>query len=186
LQVCLVFTGLLAGWSLLRHTGLWQIGISRSQFLDDGIQSALRSLGYGILISIPWALGIVLIGGVESEQWVQSWWQPFMAINAGVAEEVWGRVLPIPVLFILLRRVFRSKRAYGLALIIMGYWFAYLHTHGGFEGIISTIMIGTLYVLPTTYICFHRNLETAIGFHFFIDFVKFAAALYLNAGFWFG
>jgi hypothetical protein len=84
----------------------------------------------------------------------------------------------------LLRRVFHSKRAYVLALSIISYWFAYLHTSGGIDGLVSTVMIGTLYVLPLTFICFHRDLETAIGFHFFVDFVKFVAAFYLNAGIW--
>lgn len=184
LQVCLVIAGLLAGWSLLRHTGLWQIGIGRSQFLDKGIKSALRSFGTGIAISIPWAIGIVLIGAQASQQWVQRWWHPLIAINPGISEEVWGRILLIPLLFLLLRSVIRSKRAYVLALIIGSYWFAYLHTSGGLDGIVSTVMIGTLFVLPLTYICLHRDLETAIGFHFFVDFSKFVAALFLNAGLW--
>ncbi len=184
LQVFLVTTGLIAGWSLLRHTGLWHIGIGRSQFLDEGLKSTLRSIGFGIILSIPWAFGIVLIGGAESQQWVQRWWHPFMAISPGIGEEVWGRVFLIPVLFVLFRRVMVPKRAYILALIIGGYWFAYLHTSGGIDELVSTVMIGTLYSLPLTYICLHRDLETAIGFHFFVDFAKFAAALFLNAGLW--
>jgi len=184
LQVCLVVTGLIAGWSLLRYTDLWQIGIGRSQYLDEGIKSALLSFGFGLILSIPWAIGIVLIGGADSQQWVQRWWHPFMAFSPGISEEVWGRVLLIPTLFILLRRVIRPRRAYILALLMVSYWFAYLHTSGGIEGIVSTVMIGTLYVLPLTYICFHRDLETAIGFHFSVDFAKFVAAFFLNAGIW--
>jgi hypothetical protein len=184
LQVCLIISGLIAGWSVLRHTGLWQIGIGRSQFLDQGEKSALRSFGAGIAISIPWAMGIVLIGASASQQWIQRWWHPFIAINPGISEEVWGRIFLIPLLFLILRTAFRSKRAYVLALIIGSYWFAYLHTSGGLDGIVSTVLIGTLFVLPLTYICLHRDLETAIGFHFFVDFSKFVAALLLNAGLW--
>ena len=184
LQVCLVITGLIAGWSLLQHTGLWQIGIGRSQFLDQGFKFALRSFVTGIAISFPWAIGNVLIGAQGSQHWVLAWWQPFVAINPGISEEVWGRILLIPLLFLILRTVIRAKRAYVLALIIGSYWFAYLHTSGGLDGIISTVLIGTLFVLPLTYICLHRDLETAIGFHFFVDFSKFVAALLLNAGLW--
>ena len=184
LQVCLVITGLMAGWSLLRHTGLWQIGIGRSQFLDKDIKSALVSFGTGIAISIPWAIGIVLIGGQASQQWVQQWWHPLVAINPGISEEVWGRILLIPMLFLVLRMVIPAKRAYILALFIGSYWFAFLHTSGGLSGIISTAIVGTLFVLPLTYICLHRDLETAIGFHFFVDFSKFVAAFFLNAGIW--
>jgi hypothetical protein len=182
LQVCLVFTGLVAGWALIRHSGLWAMGVCRSQFLDEGLTPALRSAFLGMLIAIPWGLGIVLLGGAESQDWVHSWWQPFMAISAGIGEEVWGRVFPIPLLFLLLRRIVRPRRAYLYAIIIMSYWFAYLHTSGGFEGLISMVMIGTLYSIPITYVCMHRDLETAIGFHFFVDFIKFVAAFYMNSG----
>jgi hypothetical protein len=179
LQAGLVFTGFLAGWATLRHTGLWEARVGRSRFLDDGVGSALRGFLLGILIATPWALGIVLLGGAESEQWVQDWWQPFIAISAGIGEEAWGRVFPIPLLFLLLRRVSRPRPAYVAALVVISYWFAYLHTAGGLDELVSTVMIGTLYVLPVSYICLHRDLETAIGFHFWVDFVKFAAALLL-------
>jgi len=66
----------------------------------------------------------------------------------------------------------------------MAYWFAYLHTPGGFEAAVSTVMIGTLFALPTSYLWLRRGLETAIGFHFWLDFVKFAAAYLLNHGLW--
>jgi membrane protease YdiL (CAAX protease family) len=116
------------------------------------------------------------------EPWVQHWWQLVMAINPGIAEEAWGRILLIPMIFILFKQVFRPRQAYLLAMIIGTYWFAFLHTGGGVQGLISTLMTGTLFVLPITFICLHRNLETAIGFHFFIDFIKFLAAFFLNVG----
>lgn len=45
-------------------------------------------------------------------------------------------------------------------------------------------MIGTLYGLPVSYLWLRRDLETAIGFHFWQDFVRFSFALLLNAGVW--
>lgn len=186
LQVCLVFTGFLAGWSILRHTGLLQSGVGRSRYLAEGTIPALKGFLQGMLIAMPWALGLVMIGGAESETWVQSWWQPFVAISPGIAEEAWGRVFPVPLLFLLLRRVGRPRLAHITALVVIGYWFAYLHTPGGAGALVSTVMIGTLYVLPISYICLHRDLETAIGFHFWLDFVKYVAAFLLAKGIWFG
>jgi len=185
LQVLLVSTGLLAGWGILRHAGLLEKGIGHSRFLAEGTAPALRGFLEGILIGTPWALGLVVLGASNSETWVRSWWQPLVAINAGIAEEAWGRILPIPLLFLLLRRVSHPRKAFITALLIIGYWFAYLHTSGGFGGLVSTIIMGTLYVLPVSYICLHRDLETAIGFHFWLDFVKFAAAYLLNIRLWF-
>jgi hypothetical protein len=180
LQVLLVLTGFLAGWAILRRAGLLEQGIGYSRFLSDGIASALRGFLQGMLIGLPWALSLVVMGGSVSETWVRHWWQPLLAINPGIAEEAWGRILPVPLLFLLLRRVSHPRKAFITALVIVGYWFAYLHTSGGVDELFSTIMIGTLYVLPVSYICLHRDLETAIGFHFWLDFIKFAAAYLLN------
>jgi hypothetical protein len=72
------------------------------------------------------------------------------------------------------------------AVIIAGYWFAYLHTDHDLtiSTIVSTLMIGTLYSLPISYLWLRRGLETAVGFHFWQDFVRYAAAYLLNQGLW--
>lgn len=56
LQVALVVTALPAGWSILRHTGLWQMNIGHSAFLTKGATSALQGFGQGALLAWPWAL----------------------------------------------------------------------------------------------------------------------------------
>jgi len=181
LQVFLVLTGLLAGWAMLRYSGLLPKGVGRSLFLSEGVIAAGRGLGQGILIGTPWALGTVVMGGSmgSREAWVHAWWQPILAIQPGIAEEAWGRLLLVPLLFLALRRVSPAHRAFPAALVVIGYWFAYLHTSGGPGAIISTLLIGTLFALPLSYVCLYRDLETAIGFHFWIDCVKFAFALIL-------
>jgi hypothetical protein len=184
LQVLLVSTGLLAGWAILRRTGVLEQGIGHSRFLSKGTAPALRGFLQGTLTSLPWALGLVVMGGSASETWVSHWWQPLLAINPCIAEEAWGRILLVPLLFLLLRRVSRPGTAFTTALFVIGYWFAYLHTSGGIDGLLSTVMIGTLYILPVSYICLYRDLETAIGFHFWLDFVKLTVAYLLNAELW--
>jgi len=184
LQVALVFPGLLAGWAILRHTGLLQAGIGHSLWVADGWAPALRSFAYGIALATPWALGMIVLGSANQETWVQHWWQPLIAIQPGIAEEAWGRVLLVPLLFLALRPVARARTALAASLLVMAYWFAYLHTSGGLGALISTAMIGTLFALPTSYLWLRRGLETAIGFHFCLDFVKFVAAYLLNRGLW--
>jgi hypothetical protein len=184
LQVALVLTSLLAGWSILRHTGLLQAGIGRSLFLMEGLAPALRGFAQGILIGMPWALGLVVLGAANEESWVQTWWQPLVAIQPGIAEEAWGRMLLVPALFLVFRPMARARVALTTAVVIMAYWFAYLHTPGGFEAALNTVMIGTLFTIPISYLWLRRGLETAIGFHFWLDFVKFVAAYLLNQGFW--
>lgn len=182
LQVALVLVGLLAGWTLLRHTGLWQAGLGRSLYLDGGLLSALRGFATGMVMATPWALGLVLLGAANETAWVEAWWQPLIAIQPAIAEEAWGRVLLVPLLFLLFRPVARGRPALTAAVVIMAYWFAYLHTPGGLGAVFSTLMIGTLYTIPISYLWLRRGLEVAIGFHFWLDFVKFVAAYLLNQG----
>ena len=177
LQVFLVLTGLLAGWSILRSAGLLQQGVGTSRFLSGGAGPAFKSFGTGMLIAVPWAFLIVLMGGGSRETWVKSWWQPVIALQAGIAEEAWGRILLVPLLFLLFRRVSQPRTAFTVALFIAAFWFANLHVAPA--DMVSTVLIGTLYALPAAYLCLYRDLETAIGWHFWVDFVKFAVAFIL-------
>jgi hypothetical protein len=182
MQVALVALGLLCGWKIFQHTGLAELGVGRSRFLSDGPLSALRGFGLGVLMSLPWAITNILLGGAQ-DTWVKAWWQPLIALQPGIAEEAWGRVLMVSLLFLAFRRFARPRAAFTAALFLAAYWFAYLHTQMGPAGLVSTVLLGTLYALPISYLCLYRDLETAIGFHFFIDFVRFLAAfLALRAG----
>jgi hypothetical protein len=184
LQFALVLLGLLTGWCLLRYTGLLQAGVGCSLLVEEGLLPALTGFARGMLIAAPWAFGLVALGAANEQTWVQSWWQPLVAIQPGIAEEAWGRVLLIPLVFLIFRPVAQGRTALTVAVFVMAYWFAYLHTPGGFGALLSTAMIGTLYILPTAYLWLRQGLETAIGFHFWVDFIKFLAAYLLNHGLW--
>ncbi len=179
LQFFLVLAGLLAGWAILRHTGLHQEGVGSSRFLLKGTPAAFKAFATGLLLSIPWAFLNVLMGGANQETWVKEWWQPVLAIQPGISEEAWARLLLVPLLFLLFRRASQPRAAFTAALFVIAYWFAYIHTSGGVEGIPSAVIIGTLFSLPVSYLCFYRDLETAIGWHFAVDFTKFILAFIL-------
>jgi hypothetical protein len=181
LQVLLVLTGFLAGWAILRHSGLAEQGIGKSLVLSTGAGRGALGFLLGMLIAVPWALSNLVMGGSAGEVWVSSWWQPLVAIQPGIAEEAWGRLLVVPLLFLLFRMAARPRTALTAALVLAAYWFAYLHTPGGIEAIPSTLIIGTFFSLPVSYLCLYRDLETAIGWHFLVDFVKFAYAFALVA-----
>ncbi len=183
LQVALVLTGLLAGWAILDRTGLLAAGVGRSLALAEGAVAAARGFGYGLVLATPWALANVALGGADQDDWVHAWWQPLVAVQPGIAEEAWGRMLLVPLLFLLFHRAGRTRTALVAAVLVAVYWFAYLHTPGGLGALASTLMIGTLYGLPITYLWLRRGLEVAIGFHIWIDFVRFGVA-YLFAQGW--
>lgn len=179
LQVFLVLTGLLAGWSILQQTGLAQDGIGKSRFLSDGAAAGFKAFISGIVIAMPWAFLNVVAGASNRETWVKVWWQPITALQPGIAEEAWGRILLVPLFFLIFRRVAPPRAAFTAALYVMAYWFSYLHTPGGLNGIPSTVLIGTLAGLPVSYLCMYRDLETAMGWHFWVDFIKFVFAFIL-------
>lgn len=183
LQVPIVLGGLLAGWGILRATELASVGVGRSRFLTEGLASAFKGFFQGVLIGMPWALGAVVMGtsGGAKASWVQFWWQPFIAIQPGIAEEAWGRMLFVPLLFLLLRRVASKRAAFATAIAVIAVWFAFLHTSGDpVSALVSTLISTALFILPVSFLCFYRDLETAIGFHFWMDFCKFAFSLILH------
>jgi len=187
MQIALVIPCLLAGWGVLRKTGLASASVGRSLLLSDGWRAALTGAVQGAVIGVPWALLNPLMGGSNNNAWVTAWWRPLAALQPGIAEEAWGRMLPVPLLLLLLQRYARTRAALTASVLVAGYWFAYLHTSRGFGAstMISTLMIGTLYCLPITYVWLRRGLETAMGFHFWQDFVRWVVAYMINTGLWF-
>lgn len=183
MQLALVVPCLLAGWGLLRTTGLASLGLGRSLLLSDGWRAALTGVLQGAIIGVPWSLLNPLMGGSNNDTWVTSWWQPLAALQPGIAEEAWGRMLPVPLLFLLLRRHARMRPALAAAVVVSAYWFAYLHTGRGFgvSTLVSTLLIGTIYALPIAYLWLRRGLETAMGFHFWQDFVRWVVAYMINS-----
>lgn len=183
LQFLLVLTSVLAGWALLRLSGLAKMGIGISSFLSVGLRSSIIGFFQGILISLPWALNLIADGSHINEIWVCNWWQPLFAINPGISEEIWRGLLLVPLLFLLLRKFSNQRKAYIASMLIITFWFAYIHTPGGIEYIIMAIFWGTIYTLPLSFICLHKDLESAIGFHFGLDFMSLFAAYILNSGY---
>lgn len=181
-QFFIVSTSLLAGWALLRNSSIKNKGIGNSRFVSEGLGSSIYGFFQGMLISLPWALNLIGDGGHTNAYWVRNWWQPFFAINPGISEEVWNWLLLVPIVFLLLNKFSNTKKAYIIAILIISYWFAYVHTPGGIEYLFRAIMMGTIYTLPLSFICLHKDLETAIGFHFGLDFVVLFAAYMFNSG----
>jgi membrane protease YdiL (CAAX protease family) len=59
------------------------------------------------------------------------------------------------------------------AVLVDTYWFAFLHAS---PNPVVVLLLRGIRVLPMTYLLLRRGLETAIGFHFCVDLVRFLAA----------
>jgi hypothetical protein len=181
-QLPLVVLTLLAGWRAARHAGCAPAELGTVRLLVDGAGPALRSALFGIVLALPWALGNLVFGQYLEDRIVEPW-QPLVALLPGVAEESWARAFVVPILFLAFRRVATAPVALRAAAVAATYWFAFLHTPTSPVGV---VLIGSLWVLPMTYLWLRRDLETAIGFHVCIDFVRFVAAYLVLHGAWLG
>jgi hypothetical protein len=172
---------LLAGWAAARRAGWAGTPVGRTLVLTHGWKTALKAFGFGALVAIPWALGNIA-NGPDGGDPMSTWWQPSSTLMFGVAEEAWARVLLISVLFLLFRRVAQAPTALLTAALVATYWFAFVHAPGNPVG---TLLLGTIFVMPMTYLYLRRGLEAAIGFHVCANLVKFVAAYLITADLWF-
>jgi hypothetical protein len=178
-QFPVILSALLGGWAIARRKGLFPAGIGVSRYLQDGPWPALRSFLIGAAISVPWALGNLVFRPFEDDH-IHRWWEPVAALQPGVGEEAWARVLLIPLLFVLFARVATPRTALLGAFAAGTFWFALIHS---FNPLVALIL-WSAQVIPMGWLWLRRDLETAIGFHFFADFLRFAAAYLVFQGIW--
>lgn len=176
-----VVAALLAGWTIARATGLTAAGIGRSRFLTEGAVPALRSFAFGIVFSLPWALSTLAARAFEGDN-VNQWWEPMAALQPGFAEEAWGHVLLIPILFAVFCRHSTSRAAILSAVLVGTLWFAFIQATSP----LATLVNFSVSMLPMTYFWLRRDLETAFGYHFWTDFVRFSGGYLFTQGMWFG
>lgn len=180
LQLALVVTGLPAGWALARYTGLSDGQLGVIHWLAKDRPSTLKEMGAGFALAVPWALGLVTISGLsQANSWVSQWWQPLAAIQPAITEIVWGRALAIPLLVLFLRRSATPRLAITAAMVLDAYWVAFLRTEPGLEGVLNSLIIGTLFSLPTAYLWLRRGFETAVGFHFALELLRYGLIFWL-------
>lgn len=183
LQLPLTAFGLLAGWGILRGGDLAHTPAASALFVSEGPSAAARAALFGGVIAVPWALLNVAAGGAAGDTWVRAPWQVLAAAQPAIAEEAWARVFLVALLYVTLRWTASPRVALVGAIAVAGYWFAWLHVHDLTIGaFVNTIVAGTLFSLPLTFLWLRRGLEAAIGFHFAIDATRFAFAYLTNAG----
>jgi len=174
----LVTTSLLfVGGGLL----LWHTGLAGIHLLDGDYLAGLGSFAWGCVLALPAALLNILGGGNASDTWVLRWWHPLAAFAPGIAEEIAARLFLTTLCYALLRPTTndRPRRAVVAAILIgaIVHSLAHLPTVAIVSGHGVTFLIaGLLYGVPMALLFIKRDLEQAIGYHFFVDFVRFLVA----------
>jgi hypothetical protein len=151
--------------------------------LSDGPGAAARAALLGAAIAVPWALVNVAVGAAARDTWARAPWHVLLAAQPAIAEEAWARVFLVAALYVVLRRWAAAKPALLAAILVAGYWFAWLHAHEfTLSALVTTVGAGTLFSLPLMFLWLRRGLESAIAFHFVIDATRFGFAYLANVG----
>ena len=151
--------------------------------LRYGVRAAGRSLLFGALLGLPLAvLNVVYFAATSGpgQGWQLVLPQAVGALRPAVLEEIVFRffVINLSVAVVGNRLSPRNLMIGALALGIVPH--AFFHGAGGLVanplGYIGfSLLTGLIFGLPMAYLQWRRDLETAIGFHWVIDFVRFWA-----------
>lgn len=164
-----------AGILLLNHTGLTKI-----QLYDGNIRKAIQSFGWGCMLAIPPALlNIASLTGSQLSEFdreFDQWWKAFYALQPGILEETWARLFLLTLFYALLRPTSSQKpqRTLTAALVISVFIHGLAHYPASMSDPMSVIFAALMYGIPLGLIYIKRDFESAVAYHFFVDFVRFA------------
>lgn len=175
-NVIMVVPLFLAGGLLLQRTGL-----ARMRLLEGKIALSLRGFLLACGLALPGALAN-LGAPTSSDPWVDQWWKPLCALTPGIAEETWARLFLTTLCYALLRPTTNNQpRRAVLAAMLIGV-FTHMAIHLPTTELFSRdgillLLDGVVYGIPIAMLFLKRDFEHAVGYHFFIDFVRFLAVV---------
>jgi hypothetical protein len=171
----------LAGVLLLDHTKLTHVRLLDGDYLEAG-----KSFLWGCVLAVPPALlntvSMRLAAPSEFDLLFDRWWEPLYALQPGILEEIWARLLLTTLLYALLRPTSneRPQRALLLALVLAAFIHGMAHYPGSITNPLEGIYITLMYGVPLSLLYVKRDLEQAIAYHFFVDLVRFGAFVIWN------
>lgn len=142
---------------------------------------ALKSFFIGSLLAIPMSLSNlsdVLVTRPDSK-WISGIWQSSLALPAGVFEETWFRLLVLTFIYAIISP--KTKKLY-IPIIVSLFMSSFLHGIGHYPQIDfqNCINIALFYSLPLGVLFIWRDFETAVGYHFMIDFVRVVGGILIS------
>ncbi len=149
---------------------------------EGNIKKAFKSFLWGSAISIPFAtINVVYFVVAEGPLKLQN---PFVAaffsLEPGISEEIIFRFFIINAASAILRNKLSQKSLIFVVIFLAVVPHSIIHYPDlWIKSLPSAIFMffstSLLFGLPMTYIQYKKNLESAIGFHWFIDFIRFFA-----------
>jgi hypothetical protein len=166
---------LFAGGALLiRRTSLANVRLLQGRYA-----LGLKGFLWACILALPASLFNLLGNMQQSDIWVIHWWQPLYAIVPGIAEETWARLFFTTLCYAILRPTDNQHPRRAIVISILAGALVHSFAHTGINPL-GLLIGGLLYFIPAALLFIKYDLEHAIGYHFLIDFVRFAAALLQN------
>ena len=173
----------MAGVVLLRASRL-----ARVWTLEGRLGPAARAFALGCLLALPPAL--LNIAGMTTEMIsaaeasFESGWMAFYALQPALLEELWARLGLLPLLFVAFRSAAGSTtgRALLSALVISVAVHGLAHVPQSVASVPTALFLALVFGVPLALLFLRRGLESAIGYHFFVDFVRFGYVILLVRG----
>lgn len=157
-------------------------GLGRIRLAEGDLLGSLRGFLVGCVLALPPALLNISGGWQSRDTWVDRWWDPLAALTPGIAEETWARLFLVTLLYAVLRPGANKRPGVAMAGAILVAALVHALSHLppqailGPAGVMMTLT-GLAYGVPMGLLFVKRDFAHAVGYHFFIDWVRFAAAL---------
>jgi len=161
--------------ALLRRNRVLRFRLAERR-VGDGTAALLG----GALVGLPFAIVNVLliVGQGSSPETADLPYAAITALRPAVLEEVAYRLLFLAVALTVFRRYFSSAMATTLAIALSVAFHAAVHVPemlvtSPVSALMTAAVIGVVFGLPMAVLAVRRSVESAIGFHWVIDAVRF-------------
>lgn len=159
--------------------------VLRSRLAEDDVKKAIAGLLTGVAIGLPFAAINVLLLVVFSGEPVAVQdviVNSIIALRPGIMEEVVFRLFFMGLAIAVLLRYLPRKTAISSAIFMAIVFHSALHVpqmilSSPAAAIFTVALTSLLFGLPMAYLAYKKDIETAIGFHWVIDAVRFSLGL---------
>ncbi len=153
--------------------------LARVWLLEGRPWAAGRAFALGCLLAVPPTL--MNVSGMRAElasageASFQSAWMALYALQPALLEESWARLFLLPLLYVAFRSTTGSTtgRALLAALLLSVAVHGLAHAPQSIASVTNALFTALVFGVPLALLFLRRGLESAIGYHFFIDLVRF-------------
>jgi len=150
--------------------------------------AAGRAFALGCLLAVPPALmnvsGMTAEMASAAETSFQSAWMALYAIQPALLEESWARLFLLSLLYV----AFRSASGVTTGRALLAALFFSVAVHGlahapqSIVSVTNALFTALVFGVPLALLFLRRGLESAIGYHFFIDLARFGYVILVLRG----